>query len=165
MKKAEEQLEVIADTIKAQSVKMIEGKLNSLVNNIAELRKTNALLSLALAESSIGELLDLAFDNGKCKVLISQVDNQINDLKAYADKINKKLDGVVYIYQISDKVVISCACSKEAIALGYHAGELVKKGAISCGGNGGGKNDIAQAGGKDITQVENMKAIITEALS
>ena len=54
---------------------------------------------------------------------------------------------------------------KTAIQKGVHAGQLVKQAAQICSGNGGGKPDMAQAGGKDVTKVDQAIQTVKEALS
>jgi alanyl-tRNA synthetase len=54
-----------------------------------------------------------------------------------------------------DKVSFVCACGKDAIALGLKAGNVVKKVAQIAGGNGGGKPNMAMAGAKDVTKVDD----------
>jgi alanyl-tRNA synthetase len=51
--------------------------------------------------------------------------------------------------EANGKVAIAAGCPKEAIAKGLKAGDWVKVAAQACGGSGGGKPDLAQAGGKD----------------
>jgi alanyl-tRNA synthetase len=53
-----------------------------------------------------------------------------------------------------DKVVFVSGAGKEAVAKGVHCGKLVKAAAQVCSGNGGGKPDMAQAGGKDASKVQ-----------
>ena len=66
-----------------------------------------------------------------------------------------------------DKITFVCAASKAAIEKGLKAGDLVKAAAQLCGGNGGGRPDMAQAGGKDITSadkaLEEVRSRITNA--
>ena len=52
-------------------------------------------------------------------------------------------------------VSFACACSKDAIAKGAHAGNIVREVAKIAGGNGGGKPDMAMAGGKDASKVDD----------
>ncbi|EHL2550368.1 hypothetical protein KDG17_001643, partial [Listeria monocytogenes] len=52
-----------------------------------------------------------------------------------------------------DKVNLISAVSEEAIKAGYHAGKLLKEVATRCGGNGGGRPDMAQAGGKNPAEL------------
>ena len=54
----------------------------------------------------------------------------------------------------SDKVSLLCAASNDLVKNGVHAGNLVKAVAQILGGNGGGRPDVAQAGGKDVSKVD-----------
>ena len=65
---------------------------------------------------------------------------------------------------IQEKVVFVSGAGKEAVKAGVHAGQLVKKAAQICSGNGGGKPDMAQAGGKDASKVDEAINAITEEL-
>lgn len=62
------------------------------------------------------------------------------------------------------KAVFVSGAGKEAVKAGVHAGQLVKKAAQICSGNGGGKPDMAQAGGKDASKVDEAINAITEEL-
>jgi len=163
-KKEEHYLADIAALLKAPTVKQIKEKINSLLHELEELRSEHITLNRKLLDYQATQVVQAAVDNGVCKVLISQADNAIVDLKSYAEKINRQLQGIVFVYQLTDKVVIACACSEVAVNNGFNAGALVKQAAIICEGNGGGKADIAQAGGKNIEKLEEMLAVIHSAL-
>ncbi|MFQ8582352.1 MAG: DHHA1 domain-containing protein [Holdemania massiliensis] len=62
------------------------------------------------------------------------------------------------------KVTYVCACSKEAIAKGIKAGDFVKLAAQMSQGNGGGRPDMAQSGGKDASKVDEVFALIRSKL-
>jgi alanyl-tRNA synthetase len=66
------------------------------------------------------------------------------------------------------KLSFACACSKAAIAEGLKAGNIVRSVAQIAGGNGGGKPDIAMAGGKDLTKADEalyaVKGIVAQIL-
>ena len=51
-------------------------------------------------------------------------------------------------------VSFGCYCAAGAVKKGAHAGKIVKEVAQICGGNGGGRPDLAMAGGKDLTRVD-----------
>ena len=72
-----------------------------------------------------------------------------------ADNLKVRVaDDVTFLYTVNPgKVVFVCHASEAAIKAGYKAGDLVKAAAQICGGNGGGRPDLAQAGGKDDTKV------------
>ena len=54
----------------------------------------------------------------------------------------------------SDKVSLLCSCSMDLVKKVIHAGNLIKAVAQMLGGNGGGRPDVAQAGGKDVSKVD-----------
>ena len=163
-KKEENYLREVADLLKAPTTKQIKEKIGSLQHELEELRSDHTKLSQKLLEYQAEQTVSEAVDNGFCPVLLKQVDETISDLKAYAEKVNRRLKGIVFVYQIIDKVIIACACSPEAITAGFKAGNLVKEAALICGGNGGGKDDIAQAGGKETVKVDEMLTAVKEKL-
>ena len=61
-----------------------------------------------------------------------------------------------------DKITFLAVCGKEANAKGIKAGDLVKQVCCCCGGSGGGKPDSAMGGGKDITKVDNVLALVDD---
>ena len=94
--------------------------------------------------------------------LVAKVENiSMDSLKQLADALlNKMGKGVVFLASVMDgKLLFVCKNNK-----GLHSGELVKKAAITTGGNGGGRPDMATAGGKDITKVDEALALIKNEL-
>ena len=105
------------------------------------------------------------------KVITSMLVGTTPDmLKTMADKVTDKLDDVVVVLAgvNGEKLTFVCACSKKAIAKGLKAGDIVKKVAMIAGGNGGGKPDMAMAGGKNVDKTDEaifaVKGIVEEIL-
>ena len=63
-----------------------------------------------------------------------------------------------------EKLTLCCACGNDAIAKGLKAGNVVKAAAVVTGGNGGGKPDMAMAGGKDVSKVQDALAVVAETV-
>jgi len=80
---------------------------------------------------------------------MNQLRNMVDDLK---QKINS---GVILLAAESNqKVLLSAGITKDLVSKGFHAGKLIKEAASICGGGGGGRPDMAQAGGKDSTKIQ-----------
>ena len=103
----------------------------------------------------------------RMNVVIEKLENaDSNSLKGLAESIrNKVQDSFVFLANVADsKVVYVAASSKAAIAKGIKAGDLVKLAAQLSGGNGGGRPDLAQSGGKDISNIDGVLNQIREKL-
>ncbi len=74
----------------------------------------------------------------------------MNNLRTMMDDLKNKLESAVVVLASvnDDKVNILAGVTKDLISQGYHAGKLVKEVASRCGGGGGGRPDMAQAGVK-----------------
>jgi len=81
-------------------------------------------------------------------------------LRELADRLAQKLDGVVALVSLeeSGKITWAVKATKSAVDKGAHAGNLVKQLAQITGGNGGGRPDFAQAGGKDASKIDEALA-------
>ena len=108
---------------------------------------------------------------GGVKLLLLQVSvGSIEALRELADNYRNKLNpAVVMLFNVNEgKLQLICMISKELTNKGLNAVELIKTATTVCGGGGGGRPDMAQAGGKDIQAVpEAIKAVrqkLTEKL-
>jgi len=149
-------LNEIANTLKC-SEKDITNKLQI---QLAELKdKEKEILSLKgkLATSSIEEILNDIKEVKGVKVICGTVKGIDGDtLRDLADKLRDKLgDGVVVLGStVNDKVEFVAMASKSAIDSGIHCGKIIKEVAKIAGGGGGGRPDMAQAGGKFPEKLE-----------
>ncbi|MBQ8859788.1 MAG: alanine--tRNA ligase [Ruminococcus sp.] len=124
-----------------------------------------------LAGTQISALINSAPVVGETKIITSMfVDTTPDMLKSMCDKLTDKVDNCVAVLAAvnGEKVTFVCACSKSAIKLGLKAGDIVKKVAQIAGGNGGGKPDMAMAGGKNASATDDaiiaVKGIVKEIL-
>jgi alanyl-tRNA synthetase len=88
-------------------------------------------------------------------------------LRDTADKIRDKLDcGVVFLAANGgDKLLFTAMATKSANEKGAHCGNIIKEAAKVAGGGGGGRPDMAQAGGKDVSKLADALAKAEEVLA
>ena len=135
---AEERLAVLAAEAKeaGQAVKALEAKM--------------AAAAAAKAE-------DLAKEIKGVKVLVQKVAvGDVAALRTLGDQLRDKTGGVVVLASVFEngKIGILAMASKELVGKGIHCGQIVKEVATLCGGGGGGRPDMAQAGGKDPEKLD-----------
>ena len=143
-------LKEIASTLKC-SEKDITNKLQIQLAELKDKEKEIVLLKGKLATSSIEEILDDIKEVKGVKVICGSVKGIDGDaLRDLAEKLRDKLgDGVVVLgSSANDKVEFVAMASKSAIDKGVHCGKIIKEVAKIAGGGGGGRPDMAQAGGK-----------------
>ena len=97
-------------------------------------------------------------------LLVQKVENYAIDvLKDVVDKLSAPLEkAVIFFANVVNNEKIIFICKTKGV--NAHAGNLVKQAAIVTGGNGGGRPDFAQAGGKDVSKVDEALATIKESL-
>jgi alanyl-tRNA synthetase len=143
-------LKDIASTLKC-SERDIINKLQTQLVELKDKEKEIILLKGKLASSSVDEILDNIKEVKGVKVICGTVKDIDGDaLRELADKLRDKLvDGVVVLgSSVNDKVQFVAMASKTAIDKGVHCGKIIKEVAKIAGGGGGGRPDMAQAGGK-----------------
>ena len=88
-------------------------------------------------------------------------------LRDMADSIKDKIgSGVVFLAANSgDKVLFVAMATPDAVKAGVHAGNIIKEAAKVAGGGGGGRPDMAQAGGKDVTKINDALAKAEEIIT
>lgn len=167
-KEAETYLLECAKLLKQQSWTGFKERLLALQEENAQLRKKNNAQKQAALLSSADSFLEKAVEiNGLNCVVLSLEGFDSNSLKSFAETVRNKLkDGFVFLSNTAeDRLTFVCASSKAAIEKGKKAGDIVKKAAELTGGKGGGRPDLAQAGGKDITKVEAVLSLVKETLN
>src|SRR5699024_1107011 len=80
----------------------------------------------------------------------------MGQLRQMVDDLKEKLEsGVIVLVAENDgKVQLAAGVSKDLIELNLHAGHIIKEAATICGGGGGGRPDMAQAGGTDASKID-----------
>jgi alanyl-tRNA synthetase len=126
-------------------VSQLRDKLRSTEREVAKLRAE-------IASSSVGDLLDGKVEVGGIAVVAGRIDaNEKGDLRTAGDRLRDKLgSGVVVLgAEIDGKPSLIALVTQDVIDQGIKAGDLVRESAKHIDGRGGGRPDLAEAGGKD----------------
>ena len=148
----EETLHAAAKEAKTEPDKLVS-KIASLHAELKELHSENEKLKCKLANDSLGDVSSKVKQVNGVNVLAISVDNvDMNELRNLGDKLKGEIgEGVVVLASAigTDKVSLIAMATDEAMKKGAHAGNLIKAIAAKVGGGGGGRPNMAQAGGKN----------------
>lgn len=163
-----EQLESIAASMKQKGIKDIEEKVDAQMQHAKTLQKELDQLKNQIFALRSNEWINEKERVGNFDLLIKKVHGL--DGKAMKDIVSnlKAKDPELVVLLIAadeHKVIFVAGAGKEAIANKVNAGQLVKMAANICGGNGGGKPDLAQAGGKDASKVDEAIQLIKDLIA
>ncbi len=131
-------------------------RIEALNQQVRDLGRENESLQSKLSLIEAGQLTDQVETVGSTPLLAAEVQAPSMDaLRGLADELKVKLPEAVLVLgaAIEDKVNFVVVVPKSGIERGLHAGKLVKEVAAICGGGGGGRPDMAQAGGKDASKL------------
>ncbi|OIP76400.1 MAG: alanine--tRNA ligase [Oscillatoriales cyanobacterium CG2_30_44_21] len=135
----------------------IGDRITGLQHELKTAQKEVEHLQQSLALLKADSLIHEAEAVGNFRILVAQVpDIEAEALKAAAEKLSAKLgDSAVVLGSFSEdgKVTLVASFSREVIAKGLQAGKFIGAIAKICGGGGGGRPNLAQAGGKDATKL------------
>lgn len=157
----EDYLNDLAGQLKLKSWDGLKERIQKLQEENAELSREVKKAEEKAMNAEAESIVDKAEDIQGIKALFLKLkDHDNKGLKEYAETLRSKLgDGLVFVSNESNgKVTFVCAASKAAVAKGMKAGDIVKAAAQVCGGNGGGRPDMAQAGGRDVTKIDEAHA-------
>ena len=152
----EEELHEAAKLVKTTPA-TLHDKLQAMLDEIKALHSENEKLKSKLANDSLGDVMNQVKEVNGVKFLAAKVDGvDMNGLRNLGDQLKEKLgEGVVLVASVQDgKVNLMASATDEAQKKGAHAGNLIKAIASLVGGGGGGRPNMAQAGGKNPAGVE-----------
>ncbi len=135
----------------------LTSRIEALLEEIKALTSENEKLKSRLANDSLGDVMSQVKEVNGVQVLASRVaDVDMNGLRNLGDQLKDKLgEGVVVIASVMDgKVNLMATATEGAQKKGVHAGNLIKAIAGLVGGGGGGRPNMAQAGGKNPAGVD-----------
>ncbi|HEM4257012.1 alanine--tRNA ligase [Streptococcus suis] len=159
----EDALKEVAATIKSPQIKEVPNKVESLAQQVRDLQKENAALKEKAAAAAAGDVFKDVKDANGIRYIASQV--QVSDagaLRTFADNWKQKdySDVLVLVAVIGDKVNVLVASKSSDV----HAGNLIKVLAPIVAGRGGGKPDMAMAGGSDASAIQTLLNSVADNL-
>ena len=158
-KNIESELANIAKAVKAEPA-MIVKRIETMQEEIKTLTSENEKLKSKLANSAMGDVMSQVVDVNGVKLLATKVpDMDMNGLRNLSDSLKEKLgEGVIVLASAigTDRVSLIVTASDEAMKKGAHAGNLIKALAGLVGGGGGGRPNMAQAGGKNAAGIDQV---------
>ncbi|MDQ0339549.1 alanyl-tRNA synthetase [Caldalkalibacillus uzonensis] len=143
----------------------VPARIEALHHQLKELERENEALKGKLAKLEASRLLDQVQEVDDVPVLAAKVSAAgMDDLRTRVDNLKQKLGSAVIVLgaSVEGKAMIVAGVTKDLVDKGYHAGKLVKEVASICGGGGGGRPDMAQAGGKDPHKLDEAVKTVPE---
>ena len=160
LKWAQEQERLVKDIIaetKAQTEKDVLAKIQAGAAHTKALEKELARAKAELAVHAGAKLLDNAKDLGAAKLVAAQIEADAAALREIVTDLTGKSDNaVILLAAVNDGKVSLCAGVSKPLTAKVKAGDLVKFAAEQVGGKGGGRPDLAQAGGTDADKLPEM---------
>lgn len=159
----EDALKAVAQTLKVPQIDQVPTKVEALAAELRDLQKENASLKEKAAAAAAGDVFKDVKEANGVRYIASQV--QVSDagaLRTFADNWKQKdySDVLVLVAAIGDKVNVLVASKSSDV----HAGNLIKVLAPIVAGRGGGKPDMAMAGGSDASAIQNLLNSVAENL-
>ena len=145
----------------------LKAKIGSMLEEIKALHAENEKLRAKMAKDSVGDIAGQTREVKGVKLLAIKVDGaDMSGLRDLGDQLKEKLgEGVIVLASVTDgKVNLMATATEGAMAKGAHAGNLIKGIARLVGGGGGGRPNMAQAGGKDPGGVDGALAEAAKVL-
>ncbi|WP_316607643.1 alanine--tRNA ligase [uncultured Ruminococcus sp.] len=152
-------------------LELVDGAVRMMMK-YKEMEKEIERYQAEIAKDQTGAILDNAEEVNGTKVVTAMFNGAPADsIRMMCENLAADVEDVVAVLaSVTDgKLIFACSCSKNAIAKGLKAGNVVRAVAQIAGGNGGGKPNLAMAGGKDITKADealySVKGIVEAALN
>ena len=164
-----EELALVQET--AESLKttaaMVPEKARSLTAENKALKKEIDEYKKEMVAGETGDLLAGAQEINGVKLVTKAFDDfSVDDLRSISDDLKASGESLCLVLasKTAEKVTFIVSLTEDVVSKGYHAGKMIKEIAKVAGGGGGGKADMAQAGGKDPSKTEEALAKAAELL-
>ena len=146
----------------------VPGQLDSMQERLRGAEREISRLRGQLAGSAVGDLVNAAQDAGGVPVVASQVTVETkDDLRQIGDRVRDKLQsGVVALGAVFDgRPSLLIMVTPDVVSQGVKAGDLVREAAARIDGRGGGRPELAEAGGKDPSRLDEALAAVPELVA
>ena len=162
----EKKLHEAAKVAKTEPNNLVK-RIETLNEEIKALSSENEKLKAKMANASVGDVMSQVVEVKGVKLLATKVaDVDMNGLRNLGDQLKDKMGGgvVVLVSTTGDKTNVIVMADGDAISKGAHAGNMIKEIAKLVGGGGGGRPNMAQAGGKNPAGADEAVAKAKEIL-
>ncbi|WP_139490363.1 alanine--tRNA ligase [Brevibacillus dissolubilis] len=154
-----------AALVKSNQLHETPARVEATLQQLKDVQRENESLRAKLGNIEAAALTDKVQDVNGVKVLATQVSaTDMDNLRGMVDELKNKLGSAVIVLGAveGDKVNLVTGVTKDLMDQGFHAGKIVKEVATRCGGGGGGRPDMAQAGGKEPAKLGEALAYVAE---
>ena len=158
-------LKEVANGLKAPVLAEVPARVEGLQQQLKEVQRENESLRAKLGNIEAASLVDQLTQVDGIPVLAARVSAaDMDNLRGMVDELKNKLGSAVIVLGAveGDKVNLVAGVTKDLMEKGIHAGKIIKEVATRCGGGGGGRPDMAQAGGKDPSKLQDALNAVAE---
>jgi len=151
-------LKEVAGSLKAPVLAEVPARVEGLQQQLKELQRENESLRAKLGNIEAAGLVDQLKQVEGIPVLAARVSaSDMDNLRGMVDELKNRLGSAVIVLGAveGEKVNLVAGVTKDLADKGIHAGKIIKEVASRCGGGGGGRPDMAQAGGKDPSRLQD----------
>lgn len=159
-------LNAVTSRLKTSTSEVVD-RLDALHVKVKELSKENESLRSKINHLEGATLLDQVKEVNGISVLTAQVNaSDMADLRNIMDDLKGRVtEGIIVLGAVvGEKVQLVASVSPACVQKGFHAGKLVKEAAKHCGGGGGGRPDMAQAGGKNPAKLQEALQAVADTI-
>ncbi len=162
---------LIVDTavaLKTNLVNEIDKKAEALMAQAKDYERQIETFKSKMAAAKVNNIMTGIKHIGDLNVLIAQVDGMaVDEMKTMADKIKAEVENsVAVLATVNDgKITFVAMASKAAVEKGVHCGTIIREITAVAGGKGGGKPDMAQGGGTDVSKVDDALAKVDDVIN
>ncbi|MGI6114090.1 MAG: alanine--tRNA ligase [Mahellales bacterium] len=154
----ESKLKIISKKLKT-NINDVENRVDDLTKSIKQKEKELELLKSSSANRLIDDMLDNVKTISGMNTVVARVDDKkAEELRTIADRVKDKMSScLVILFSVTEgKIIIIASATKDIVNKGLHCGNIARSLAQQLGGSGGGRPDMAQAGGKNIEKLDQV---------